>query len=143
MIFDSLNEVLDKKRIFGIKGEIFPNKLLYKQKNNYLLKNDANLQKNNLLKIINNCSDEILDWNTYLCGFIQDKDDSFYDVMINLGENIVDQIKEDRMFKLVSKEILEFDQKMFFCEEEEYGIIRAVTEMIFEDLVENLVKEFL
>ena len=135
MIFDSLNELLDTKRIFGIQGEVYPNKFLWRQKNI--------INKNFLNKIINKSNEEILDWSTYMCGFISDKEDSFLQLLVNLDDDVVKQIKEDRLVKLVNSELRIFDEKMFLVEEEVYEIAYGVAEDVFDELVEDLVTNFL
>lgn len=135
MIFDSLNELLDTKRIFGIQGEVYPNKFLWRQK--------KIIEEFFLGDIISNANEEILDWSTYMCGFISDKEDSFLQLLANLDEDVVRQIKEDRLVKLVGCELRNFDRKMFLVEEEVYEIVYEVAERVFEELVADLVNNFL
>ena len=133
MLFDSLNEILDTKRSFGIQGEVYPNRLLWRP--------HTIIKEQSLATILHSSINKLMEWNSYMCGFIHDKDDSFGQIICNLEEEIINQIKEDRLFKLVQAEVADFDEKIFSVEEELFEIVYFVSEVIFEDLVSDLVTE--
>lgn len=86
--------------------------------------------------------EKLMEWNTFMCGFIQDKEDSFVQILNNLDDEIIGQIKEDRLFKMVQLDINDFDEKIFHVEEESFEIIHYLSEMIFEELINELITSF-
>lgn len=131
MLFDTLNELLDNYRLCGTSGETYPHRLLYERKNI--------TTENKLVPLFEQCTDKILEWSTFMCGFFKEKEDSFLQLPTALDDEIIDQIKEDRLFKFACHEINDFEQKLFENEEEEYDILFDLTEHVFDILIEDTV----
>ena len=50
-------------------------------------------------------SQKVMEWSTFMCGFIPFKDDSFIEVPRFLDEETLTQIKEDRLVRLLTDEV--------------------------------------
>ena len=131
MLFDTLNELLDSHRLYGTNGETYPHKLLYE--------NPKKVAAKSMTSLFESCVDKIMEWNTFMCGFFREKEDSFLQLPAALDDEIVDQIKEDRLFKFACFEIGDFEKKIFENEEEEYDILFDLSEYVFDVLVEDTV----
>lgn len=131
MLFDSVNEILDNYRLYGLNGEKYPHKILYAK--------SQHIKDPNLMCLFVKCLDQIMEWNTYMCGFHKDKEDSFLQLPIALDDEIVEQIKEDRMVKLVTKEILDFEVKLAEIDEEEYDVLFDISDRVFDVLLDDLI----
>ena len=92
-----------------------------------------------MMSLFESCVEKIMEWNTFMCGFFREKEDSFLQLPATLDDEIVDQIKEDRLFKFACFEIGDFERKIFENEEEEYDILFDLSEFVFDVLVEDLV----
>lgn len=77
-----------------------------------------------------------------MCGFHKDKEDSFLQLPTALDDEIVEQIKEDRLLKLVTREIRDFETKMGEIDEEEYDVLFDLSQYVFDYLMDD-VTEFL
>lgn len=98
LLFDCLNECLDTFRIFGLKGMPLP------------LKNDGRVLKtitdSKVPNILQDASGKVIDWATFMCGFIPFKDDSFIQIPKFLDDETLTQIKEDRLIRLLTEEVI-------------------------------------
>jgi len=130
MLFDSVNEILDNYRVFGMTGEKYPQRLMYAH--------SAQITEANLGPLLVKCMEKVMEWNTYMCGFHKDKEDSFLQLPTALDDEIVEQIKDDRMGKLVTREVHDFENKLGEIEEEEYDVLYDVTQLVFEHLMDDL-----
>lgn len=130
MLFDSVNEILDNYRVFGLTGEKYPQRLLYATA--------AQIGQGQLTPLFLKCLDKVMEWNTFMCGFHKDKEDSFLQLPTALDDEIVEQIKDDRMLKLVTKEVRDFEGKLGEIDEEEYDAVFDVSQAVFEYLLDDL-----
>ena len=83
--------------MFGLKGMPLP------------LKNGGRIERNiktrHLNQIMGGSSQKVMEWSTFMCGFIPFKDDSFIEVPRFLDEETLTQIKEDRLVRLLTDEV--------------------------------------
>jgi len=99
LLFDCLNEALDSFRIFGLKGQ--PLALRKRSK----VPNKINNEE--LPVVLTKAAQKVVEWSTFMCGFIPFKDDSFIQVPRALDEDTLNQIKEDRLVRLLTEEVKE------------------------------------
>lgn len=130
MIFDSINEVLDTMRRGGLQGETLPHRFLWNTK-----VPSAEARAKQILAL---AKDRVLQLSTFMCGFIQNKDDSFLQLPIQLDEEIITQIKEDRLFKLLQYDVRDYEGLMVRTDNEKYEVMLEVSNFIFQDLFEDL-----
>jgi hypothetical protein len=130
MIFDSINEILDSFRKGGLEGEPLPHRLLWES--------PEKTTEGQLKHAIASSKDRVLQLSTFMCGFIQNKEDSFLQLPVQLDEEIVCQIKEDRLFKLLQHDVCEYEAMQARIDEEEYEVRLEVSNMVFQDLFEDL-----
>lgn len=78
-----------------------------------------------------------------MCGFIENKDDSFMQLPFLMDDEILSQIKEDRMFKLLQNDVKEYEKRLQNYDEEWYEVGLELSNMVFEYLVDDVVSLFL
>jgi hypothetical protein len=99
MLFDSFNEALDNLRPFGLKGCPFvwrPNAGRLKP---------IEYGEERVPEVLERAQERVLDWAMFMCGFIPDKDDSMLGE-IAIEEDYLNQIKEDRLIKMLTCEVI-------------------------------------
>ena len=131
MIFDSINETLDCHRIGKMKGEKLPFKLLWKE-----------VPTKNLIeceRIVSNVAQIVLEWGSFMCGFIENKDESFMQLPFQIDDDLLNQIKEDRMFKLLQNDVKEYEMKLQTNDDEFYEVGLEVSNLIFEYLIDDVI----
>lgn len=95
-LFDSINEMLDHERPYGVWGKPFPwKKSLSIERKWPLEKETAKLNKA-VDKTVESCS--------YLCGILVDKEDSLFGSH-RVSNDYVFQIREDRLSKMLANEV--------------------------------------
>ena len=99
MLFESFNEALDSMRPFGLKGSPFP----WRPNAGRLLPVVHPSLK--LPELLERAQERVLDWAMFVCGFIPDKDDSMLGE-IAIEEDYLNQIKEDRLIKMLTCEVI-------------------------------------
>ena len=81
-----------------------------------------------------------------MCGFIPFKDDSFIQVPRQIDDDTLNQIKEDRLVRLLTDEVLpreqvyESDDKWNTHEDEEIEVEVELSDMVFEYLITDVVE---
>ena len=98
LLFDSMNEALDSFRVYGLRGVPLPNRSIGRV--------FKPIEAASVRGILSEASQKVVEWSTYLCGFIPFKDDSFIQVPRFIDEDTVNQIKEDRLIRLLTTEVL-------------------------------------
>lgn len=131
MVFDAVNETLDHHRVGKLHGEHLPFKLLWQEQ----LAKDS-IACDRVLKAVTN---SIIDWGSFMCGFIENKDDSLMQLPFALDEELLSQIKEDRMFKLLQNDVKEYEGRLQINDDETYEVMLEISNMVFEFLVDDLV----
>lgn len=77
-------------------------------------------------------SSKVMEWGTFMCGFIPFKDDSFIQIPKFLDDETLNQIKEDRLIRLLTEEALENDDKWLNYEDEEIEVEIELADVIFD-----------
>lgn len=136
MLFDSLNEALDSFRPFGLKGAPFPWRA-----------NAGRLHpiiwgKDNINTSLEKSLDRVLDWAMFMCGFIPDKEDSMLGEIV-IEEDYLNQIKEDRLIKMLTCEAFETDERWLIYDDEEVEVQTEIAELVFDSLLDEVVLDFM
>jgi hypothetical protein len=97
MLFDSFNEALDLYRVYGAKGA----PLGFKPHTKPI----TVISDDKLSDVLLKAAQKVIEWSTFMCGFIPYKEDSFIQVPRNLDEDTFQQIKEDRLIRLLGDEV--------------------------------------
>jgi hypothetical protein len=97
LLFDCLNESLDSFRVYGLRGTPLPLK-----NSGRVWKIIKDLQVDDLMQ---RASSKVMEWGTFMCGFIPFKDDSFIQIPKFLDDETLNQIKEDRLIRLLTEEV--------------------------------------
>jgi hypothetical protein len=135
MLFDSFNEALDTLRPFNLKGSPFP----WRPNAGRLAATSHPVE--NIGELLEKAQEKVLDWAMFVCGFIPDKEDSMLgDIAIE--EDYLNQIKEDRLIKMLTCEAFETDERWLIYDDEEVEVQTEIAELIFDQLLEEAV-EFL
>ncbi|CAD8053083.1 unnamed protein product [Paramecium primaurelia] len=134
-IFDALNESLDYHRPYGMAGQPYSWKsdaarLQFRQKT-----------INDMPNIIKSSLDKVLEWCHYLVGFLIDKEDCPYPKILMFDQECLAQIKEDRMIRMLSAEVIENEDKWINYDEEQTVVAIDLSDMIFDHLLEELLQE--
>lgn len=132
MLFDCLNESLDACRVFGLKGQ--PLALRTRGRSS------AEISQEQVMTLLTQSAQRVVEWSTFMCGFIPFKDDSFIQVPRAIDEETLNQIKEDRLVRLLTDEVYESDEKWNKHEDEEIEVEVELSDMLFEHLIIDVVE---
>jgi len=88
-------------------------------------------------------SSKVMEWGTFMCGFIPFKDDSFIQIPKFLDDETLNQIKEDRLIRLLTEEALENDDKWLNYEDEEIEVEIELADVIFDYLITDTMDNLL
>lgn len=136
LLFDCLNEALDYFRIYGLKGQ--PLALRSRGRHPRPIMNEE------VPLLLTKGAQKVIEWSTFMCGFIPFKDDSFIQVPRAIDEDTLNQIKEDRLVRLLTEEVLfsyqvyENDEKWNTHEDEEIEVEVELADILFEFLVTDV-----
>ena len=137
MLFDSFNEALDLFRVFGVKGAPLGCKPH--------TSSAVAIPAEKLPDVLMRAAQKVIEWSTFMCGFIPYKEDSFIQVPRNLDEDTFQQIKEDRLVRLLgdevgaSHQIYSSDDKWLTHEDEMIEVQIELSDMVFEHLIADAV----
>lgn len=134
MIFDVVNEHLDHHRVGKTKGALLPPRLMYTDKP---FDDPAAV-----IPILDSVSTSVAECSTFMCGFIEYKDETFMQIPFLLDDEILNQIKEDRMFKLLQSDIRDYERRLQGYDDETYEMGLEISNMVFEYLVDDVVGSF-
>ena len=138
LLFDCLNEALDSFRIFGLKGQ----PLALRSRG----KNPKPLEVPGIPSILTRAAQNVVEWSSFMCGFIPFKDDSFIQVPRQIDDDTLKQIQEDRLVRLLTDEVVsgeqvyESDDKWNTHEDEEIEVEVELSDMVFEYLITDVVE---
>lgn len=132
MLFDSINEVFDYHRVGKTFGQKMPPKMLW----NCTSISDPRKIDN----IFSSVLQTLTELSIFLCGFIEDKDESFLQSPFIFDEDILNQIKEDRMYKLLQNDVKEYELKLQSNDDEFYEIGLEISNMMFEYLIDDVIE---
>lgn len=99
MIFDSLNEILDSYRPYGLVGQPYPWKISIKS-NKPLPINDENMDT-----VLKKAKTKVLNWAKYHCGYYGDQDEFIQDKTQSFCEEYLAQMKEEKLAKMLSADV--------------------------------------
>jgi hypothetical protein len=99
MIFDSLNEILDSFRPFGLTGQPYPWKVSIKANRPKKITDD------NLDQVLEKSRIRVLEWGQFMCGYYGENDDFIKDKTASFTEEYLSQVKEDRLSKMLSHDV--------------------------------------
>lgn len=78
----------------------------------------------------------------YMCGFIPDKEDSMIGEIV-IEDDYLNQIKEDRLIKMLTCEAFETDERWLLYDDEEVEVQTEVSELVFNQLLEETIRDLL
>jgi hypothetical protein len=142
MLFDGFNEALDHLRPFGLKGSPFP------WRPNAGRLRPLQYTEAQLADLLERAQERVLDWAMFMCGFIPDKDDSMLGE-IAIEDDYLNQIKEDRLIKMLTCEVrpahqaFETDERWLIYDDEEVEVQTEVAELVFYDILEEAILSFM
>jgi len=74
----------------------------------------------------------------FMCGFIPDKEDSMLGEIV-IEEDYLNQIKEDRLIKMLTCEAFETDERWLIYDDEEVEVQTEIAELLFDSLLDEVV----
>lgn len=74
----------------------------------------------------------------FMCGFIPDKEDSMLGEIV-IEEDYLNQIKEDRLIKMLTCEAFETDERWLIYDDEEVEVQTEIAELVFDALLDEVV----
>ncbi len=102
LLFDSFNECIDFFRPFGKTGPPCPWRIKPSKPLEHLIK------KNDGALVLEKSKARMLEFSANLCGLIPDKEDSPFGQGFPIDEEYLNQIREDRMAKMLAQEVCTF-----------------------------------
>ncbi|EAR83714.2 IQ calmodulin-binding motif protein, putative (macronuclear) [Tetrahymena thermophila SB210] len=135
-IFEAFNEALDYQRMYGLRGKPFPWKITHEK-----ISEKPHSQQD-IPKILQKASEKVIEWSSCLCGIIVDKEDSQFQPGIHFDEDYLQQIKEDRLNRMLSAEVIENEEKWILYDEEQTEVQVELSQMVFDLLIYEACNEF-
>lgn len=99
MIFDSLNEIFDSFRPYGLAGQSYP------WKANIKAAGPRTVTERTLESVLTKAKARVLEWAQYMCGYYGEKDEFIQDKTNSFVEEYLAQVKEDRLSKMLAAEV--------------------------------------
>lgn len=90
--------------------------------------------------LLEKAQDRVLDWAMFMCGFIPDKEDSMIGEIV-IEDDYLNQIKEDRLIKMLTCEAFETDERWLIYDDEEVEVQTEVSELVFDYLLEEVISD--
>lgn len=131
-LFDGMNEYLDTLRPFGIWGKPFPWKRVSEFEHSTTDKEKENKLQKSTEKVIEYCS--------YVCGLLVDKEESLVG-NARLSEDYLQQIKEDRLSRMLATELIENEERWLFYDDEETEVLVELSNSVYKMLLTETVQE--
>ena len=113
-LFDALNEYLDLLRPFGLLGKPFP----WKRTPNFQHATTEQCKEDKLKK----AGDKVTEFCSYVCGLLVDKEESLVG-NARLSEEYLEQIKEDRLSRMLATDLMESEERWLFYDDEETEVL--------------------
>ncbi|KAL4429918.1 hypothetical protein ABPG74_000284 [Tetrahymena malaccensis] len=135
-IFEAFNEALDYQRMYGLRGKPFPWKITHEKIS------EKPHSSQDIPKILQKASEKVIEWSSCLCGIIVDKEDSQFQPGIHFDEDYLQQIKEDRLNRMLSAEVIENEEKWILYDEEQTEVQVELSQMVFDLLIYEACSEF-
>ncbi|CAD8064646.1 unnamed protein product [Paramecium primaurelia] len=134
-IFDSLTEALDYFRPYGLIGQPF----LWKSDPTRLRARE--IQLTDIPQIIRKASEKVIDWSHYMTGILVDKEDSPFPKSMQLDQETIAQIREDRLYRMLTLDIIDNEDKWTNYDEETTEISIDLSDLLFDYLIEEVAYE--
>ncbi|CAD8148490.1 unnamed protein product [Paramecium octaurelia] len=134
-IFDSLNEALDQFRPYGLNGQPF----LWKSDPTRLRAREVQLT--DIPGIIRKASEKVIDWVHYMTGILFDKEDSPFPKSMQLDQETIAQIREDRLYRMLTLDIIDNEDRWTNYDEETTEISIDLSDLLFDYLIEEVAFE--
>jgi len=113
MIFDSLNEILDSFRPYGLVGQPYPWKISIKSNS------PIPITEENMEPVLQKAEKKVLGWAKYHCGYYGDHDEFIQDKTQSFCEEYLAQMKEEKLAKMLSADVHEMEDKWINYDDEE------------------------
>lgn len=133
-IFDALNEYLDLLRPFGVWGKPFP----WKRTPAFLHSSTEEAKEEKLRK----ATDKVAEYCSYVCGLLVDKEESLVG-SARLSEEYLEQIKEDRLSRMLATDLMDNEERWLFYDDEETEVLVEISTAIYAILVKEASMELL
>ena len=127
MIFDWINESINKYRPYGEEGVPMP----WSSSIRRLCSNDIL----NFEKVFNGIKDSLFKWGTSLAGTMPSAD---YIMEHQFDEELFGEVREKRLATLLSNEVHQNENKWLKYDFEEAQVKIDITDMILEDMIEEI-----
>ncbi|CAD8121249.1 unnamed protein product [Paramecium sonneborni] len=137
VLYDALNEALDYYRPFGLNGYPLP---WVKQPLELIQRNK---KRECLQDIFQGAIKQVTDWTSFLVGLIIDKPDSPFPKILMLDQEYLNQIKEERMIRMLNQEIYQNEERWLMYDEEQSEILIEISQMVQEYLIDECLKELI
>lgn len=137
LLLDCLNEALCTWRPFVYKYEPFPWQLVTGNTSRSLIET-KDLQAVADLTLI-----KIKEWGMLVCGYLNDKEDSYMGAMPIADMGVLESVKEDRLMKYINWEVYENEDRWISYDLEFLESAIVVENKIWDDLLNDLVNNFL
>ncbi|CAD8190775.1 unnamed protein product [Paramecium octaurelia] len=137
VLYDALNEALDYYRPFGLNGYPLP---WIKQPLELIQRNK---KQETLSQIFQGAIAQVTDWASCLVGLIIDKPDSPFPKILMLDQEYLNQIKEERMIRMLNQEIYQNEERWLVYDEEQSEILVEISLMVQDQLIDECLKELL
>ena len=125
LIWDSINEALCTWKPYAPKGEIFNWQTRFG--NCYI----TSIKKDEISSVFDVTLNKILEWASLKCGVFEEEESLF-----------LENQREDNLVKFLCWEVYESDEKWQVFEKEEIGVVLGLDDIIFDSLLEDLIKDF-
>ncbi|CAK81208.1 unnamed protein product (macronuclear) [Paramecium tetraurelia] len=137
VLYDALNEALDYFRPFGLNGYPLP---WIKQPLELIQRNK---KSETLQEIFQGAIKQVTDWASFLVGLIIDKPDSPFPKILMLDQEYLNQIKEERMIRMLNQEIYQNEERWLIYDEEQSEILVEISQMVQDQLMDECLKELI
>lgn len=137
LLIDSLNEALCTWRPFVYKFEPFPWQITTGNVSKSLI------DQNDLPVLADLTLVKIKEWCMLVCGYLNEKEDSYMGAIPISDTKIVEHIKEDRLVKYINWEIFENEDKWVYYDLEQIETIYMVEKAIWNELLEDIIIYFI
>ena len=131
-LFDAMNEHLDLLRPFGLWGKPFP----WKKSTTFQHANSEQEREEKLRKT----TDKVTEYCSYVCGLLVDKEESLVG-NARLSEEYLEQIKEDRLSRMLATDLMENEERWLFYDDEETEVLVEVSTAIYSILLKEATME--
>lgn len=128
MIFDSVNESLQKFRVYGEAGEPMPWSFDVRA---------IHLKYPDLKEICLRVKDEVLLWNSMQAGKVPILESNKSSA--NIDEEVLQNIREDKLASMLALEVVEHDHQWVNYEFEENQVKLDIADMVLEHLVAEVI----